>query len=456
MSTLWVKGARRILVGGPDWAETSGDLWIEDGRIVAVGGDQSPRALRAEGVRPRVLHARGLTVLPGLVQTHVHLGRSLLRGGPEGTRSWPRPTVGSFEAAHDPDSLRAAARLSLHELLRGGTTGVLDLGTTHHHGVVFEAIAESGIRAASGKAMMDEGHNVPRALLETTLDSLRESFDLAERWDGAADGRLRYAFSPRSVASCSEVLWREIGSLVHGKYLVHTQASEPGEGARREENVDGVRPVPFLANLGLLGPKTLIAHGVGANDDEMAALAGSGTRALLCPSVGRRLGADVAEWCRLRDAGVHVTIGADAAPANDRLDMFIEMREAARLARGQAGPGGPSAAEVLRAATEGGAEALGFDELGRLKPGWRADLIAVDLETAHAAPIADPVAALVHSARATDVRHTVVAGDVLMEDAAGLPWDEESIVRDAGEHGARLRERAREHAARQHTGEAKV
>ncbi|MCA9752768.1 MAG: amidohydrolase family protein, partial [Gemmatimonadetes bacterium] len=213
MSRVWVRGARRILLGGPDWESVEGDLLIEGDRVAAVGGDLSARAGDA-----RVLDATGLTVLPGLVQTHVHLCQTLFRGLAEDLRllPWLRTRVWPLEAAHDPDSLRASARLSAHELLRTGTTTILDMGTTHHHGVVFEVLEETGLRAASGKAMMDEGEGVPLGLLETTLDSLRESFDLAERWDGAAGGRLKYAFAPRFVLSCSDVLLREVVKLAKG------------------------------------------------------------------------------------------------------------------------------------------------------------------------------------------------------------------------------------------------
>jgi cytosine/adenosine deaminase-related metal-dependent hydrolase len=117
---------------------------------------------------------------------------------------WLRRRIWPLEAAHDERSMRASARLGLVEMIRAGTTSILDLGTVHHQDVVFEAMKEAGIRGFSGKAMMDRGVGVPKGLRETTRESLRESEGLCARWQGAEGGRLGYAFAPRFILSCSE------------------------------------------------------------------------------------------------------------------------------------------------------------------------------------------------------------------------------------------------------------
>src|SRR6185503_17190375 len=118
-------------------------------------------------------------------------------------------------------------------------TTILDMGTTRHHESIFRVLEESGIRAASGKAMMDDGDGVPLELLETTVESLRDSFDLAEKWDGAAQGRLRYAFAPRFVLACTEDLLREVARLTRGEFLLHTHAAESPEETVAVERVKG-------------------------------------------------------------------------------------------------------------------------------------------------------------------------------------------------------------------------
>jgi 5-methylthioadenosine/S-adenosylhomocysteine deaminase len=429
MSVVRLQGAARILRGGPEWEEASGDVLVRDGVIEAVGGDLAALAPDA-----RVVDASGLTLLPGLVQTHVHLCQTLFRGLAEDRTllPWLRERIWPLEAAHDPDSLRASTELSVLELLLGGTTTVLDMGTTHHHDVVFETLERSGLRAASGKAMMDEGEGVPTGLLETTLDSLRQSFDLAERWDGAAAGRLRYAFAPRFVLSCSDILFREVVSLAKDRYLLHTHASENANETEVVEQLRGRRNVEYLDDVGFLGSRTLLAHCIWLSDGEVKRLAVTKTQALHCPHTNLKLGSGVCEVHRLHQAGVPVSIGCDGAPANNTLDGFAEMRTAALLAQLKSGAGSVRAADILTMATRGGAEALGWgDRIGRIEPGLESDVIAVDLQTPHAAPVADPVTALVYSCRADDVRHVLVGGEVLVENGRATRLQAEVVVREA-------------------------
>lgn len=443
MSGVLLRGAARILLGGPEWTETSGDLLVWDGVIAQVGG-----TVPAPETPQRVLDARGLTLLPGFVQTHVHLCQTLFRGLAEDLPllPWLRGRIWPLEAAHDPDSLRASARLSVAELLRGGTTAILDMGTTHHHEAVFEVLQETGMRAAGGKAMMDEGEGVPVGLLETTMDSLRDSFALAERWDGAARGRLRYAFAPRFALSCSDVLFREVVALAKGKYLLHTHASENEHEAAAVREIKGRSNVEYLDSMGFLGPRTVVAHCIWLEDSEIARLAESGTKAAHCPGTNLKLGSGVLSLRRLLDAGVHVTFGADGAPANNTLDAFAEMRRAAHLASLRSGPGSVPAREILTRATKSGAEALGFGGVaGRLDRGMDADVIAVDLDTPHAAPVADPVTALVYSARADDVRHVLVRGEVLVEGGRLAHLDAAQVVAEARRQQRSLLERAADH-----------
>src|ERR1700688_545469 len=140
-----------------------GDVSIRDGRIAAIGS-------KLAGSHDRTIDARGGYVLPGLVQTHVHLCQTLFRGYADdlALMDWLRMRVWPMEAAHTPESLRAAARLATTELLCSGTTAVLTMETVHDTDVVFEAVAESGLRATIGKCMMDFDAQVPKRLQEQT------------------------------------------------------------------------------------------------------------------------------------------------------------------------------------------------------------------------------------------------------------------------------------------------
>src|SRR4249920_1852838 len=180
----------------------------------------------------RVIDARGGYILPGLIQTHIHLCQTLFRGYADDLplMDWLRRRVWPMEAAHTRQSLRAAARLAVTELLCSGTTSVLTMETVHETAAVFEAVAESGLRATIGKCMMDFNNDVPPRLQEQTQASIDESVAIHRQWHGAADGRLRAAFAPRFAVSCSRDLLEATAAVSAERgMLVHTHASEQRE-----------------------------------------------------------------------------------------------------------------------------------------------------------------------------------------------------------------------------------
>src|SRR4029079_3574689 len=162
-------------------------------------------------------------------QTHIHLCQTLFRGFADDLplMDWLRRRVWPMEAAHTPATRRSPARLATTERLSSGTTAVLTMETVHDTDVVFETVAESGLRAAIGKCMMDFDAQVPRRLQEETRASIDESVAIHARWDGAADGRLHAAFAPRFAVSCSRELLEAVADLSGQHHaLVHTHASE--------------------------------------------------------------------------------------------------------------------------------------------------------------------------------------------------------------------------------------
>src|SRR5262245_4073987 len=200
MSSLLIRSGI-VLTMNDRFDIVDGDVSIRDGRIVAV-------ASNIAGPHDRVIDAAGGYVLPGFVQTHVHLCQTLFRGYADDLHlmDWLHTRVWPMEAAHTPDTLRAAARLATTELLASGTTAVLTMETVHDTEVVFETVEESGLRATIGKCMMDFDAQVPSRLQERTQASLDESLAILKKWDGAANGRLHAAFAPRFAVSCSREL----------------------------------------------------------------------------------------------------------------------------------------------------------------------------------------------------------------------------------------------------------
>jgi 5-methylthioadenosine/S-adenosylhomocysteine deaminase len=420
-----------------------GDVSIRDGRIAAVGSERD----RSPAAHDAVVDAHGGWVLPGFVQTHVHLCQTLFRGSADDLTlmDWVRTRVWPLEAAHTPPTLRAAARLGIAELLASGTTTVLTMETVHETDVVFEAAAEAGIRATIGKCMMDAGDDVPARLREHTKASIDESVALGKRWDGAGQGRLRAAFAPRFALSCSPALLEAVASLSDANQtLVHTHASESRDEIALVRRLSGgLANIEYLAGLRLASPRLCCAHCVWADNREQGLLAEHEVKVLHCPSSNLKLGSGIAPVVAMRARGIHVSLGADGAACNNHLDMFTEMRLAALLQAVTQGPGALTARDALAMATRGGATALGLDaDIGSVEAGKHADLIVIDRDRPHLLPGLDPYSTIVYAARATDVRTTIVDGEILVHDGRPVRVDLGEITADARAAARELTARA--------------
>ena len=419
----------------------NGDVSIRDGTIAAV----APSITQPHDV---VIDAHGGFVLPGLVQTHIHLCQTLFRSYADDLplMDWLRTRIWPMEAAHTPASLRAAARLATTELLLSGTTSVLTMETVHDTDVVFEAAAESGIRATIGKCMMDAGADgTPARLRESAKSSLDESRQLRDRWHGAADGRLRAAYAPRFAVSCSRDLLEAVASEAAGtRTLVHTHASENrDEIALVRELSGGMSNIEYFAAVRLASPQLCTAHCVWVDDREQALLAEHDVKVMHCPSSNLKLGSGLAPVVEMRERGITVSLGADGAACNNRLDMFEEMRLAALLQATRRMPGLLTARDALAMATRDGARTLGLeDQVGSIDPGKRADLIVVDRDRLHLEPAGDPYSTLVYAARGSDVRTTIVDGVVLVDDFVPKRVDVNELRATARAEARRLADRA--------------
>jgi 5-methylthioadenosine/S-adenosylhomocysteine deaminase len=407
----------------------AGDLLVTKGRIQALGA-VPPEAVPA-GVQ--VLSAHGCAVLPGLVQGHVHLCQTLCRGAADDLPllAWLRERLFPYEAALSEDDITLAAQLGAAELLLSGTTAILDMGTVHHQDALAAAVAATGLRATIGKAMMDLTTAVPPRLRETTAQSLADSDALCQRWHGRENGRIRYAYAPRFVLSCTDRLLGEVGERVGARGPAPAPGRDPGRdpgprihthAAEQLEEVELVRSrfaagnVEALARLGIHGHRVTLAHCVHVGAPERQLLAAHGTHVAHCPSSNLKLGSGLAPVVELLQAGVNVALGADGAPCNNRLDGFTELRLAALLQKGRLGPDVLPAARALELATLGGARALGLHgELGSLEIGKRADITVVDLTGAHVLPVHSPISAVVYAAQAADVRYVLVDGQLLVD-----------------------------------------
>jgi len=421
-----------VLSMRPGDAPAVRDLFIDGQRIAASAGGET-------------IDASGCYVMPGLVQTHIHLVQTIFRGLAEelALLEWLRDRIWPLEAAHDEASLRATARLGLLDLLTTGTTTILDMGTTHGGDVIAEELVRSGIRAWFGQTMMDGGDGVPKGLRETTEASLDASARLAKTWDGTGDGRIGYAYAPRFALSCTRELLEAVGDTTKRLGLtIHTHSNENIAERALIEDATGQAPTAYLDSVGLVNERSVIAHGVNLDEREIAILADRGAAITHCPSSNLKLGSGIADVRALRDRGITVGIGADGAACNNRLDGFDELRLAALLAASLHGPGALTAWDILVLGTRDGARALRMDDqIGTLEVGKKADLIVLD-PSRLAGPAGDPATRIVYGGGSRAVRDVIVDGKVVVRNFAPLTLDAGEVNARAAETLPALAQRA--------------
>lgn len=406
------------------------DVAIEAGRIAAV----EPAGSIDPGRAREVLDAAGHALLPGLVNAHAHAAMTLYRGAAEDVpfTDWFSDFIRPLEANHTAEDIYWGTLLAIAEMFEAGITTFADHYFFLDH--VAEAVHQSGARANLVQCLYGGEEQAARGLDETRRHR--------ERWHGAAEGRIAVWVGPHSHYACSEGLLhacataaRQLGAGLH----LHLAEEEwEVEQCRREY---GVGPVELLRRAGVLEQPTLCAHAIVLDEEEMRVLGAHGAAVTTCPKTYLRLGTGNTPVLALRAAGVTVGIGSDGVASNATLDLWEQQRLASGLqkfAYGDATVATP--AEALAWATAGGAAALGWgDQIGRVAPGYQADLALLELHRPHLTPAPDLVAALAGQARPGDVRHLFVQGRAVLRDGQLLTIDRERAMAEVAARGERLR-----------------
>jgi len=263
-------------------------------------------------------------------------------------------------------------------------------------------------------------------------------------WGITADGRISTAVMPHSLTTVGEEYLEKYVPRVRDVGVpLHFHANETGDEVEPFED-DGVRPLAYADDLGMLEPGDFIAHGVHLDDTEIDLLAERDVGVVHCPASNMKLASGMAPVQRLLDASVTVGLGTDGAASNNDLDVFEEVCDAAMLGKLAADDASAvPAAAAVGLATTGSADVLGFDS-GRIEPGANADIAVLDLDAAHLTPAHDLLSHLAYAARGGDVRHTVCDGRVLMRDREVRSLDAERVRQRAGERARELVARASE------------
>ena len=347
-------------------------------------------------------------LIPGLINLHTHAAMTLLRGFADDLplMDWLERHIWPAEQTHVSSRfVKDGTLLACAEMLRGGVTCFNDM--YFFPDAAAEAALECGMRAAIGMIVMD----LATPYASDGPDYLAKGLTCRDKYKGEA--ALSFCFAPHAPYTVSDESFRQIATLV-GQIgaPIHCHLHETLEEIAHSESRYGVRPLERLARLGLLGPGFIGVHAIHLSEPEIDTLARHGCHVAHCPASNLKLASGLPDVARLLRAGINLGIGTDGAASNNRLNMFGEMRLAALLAKGVANDAAALPAHAaLKAATLGGAKALGLDDqVGSLAPGKRADLVAVNLSGLDLLPVFDPLSHLVYVAGREQVSHVWVDG----------------------------------------------
>ncbi|GEL07427.1 amidohydrolase [Salisediminibacterium halotolerans] len=421
----------RVITMAEDQAVFTGGVLFDNERIHSVfsgKGDQSIAVKAAVKV-----DAKGKWLMPGLVNTHAHLGATLLRGLGEDlpldqwlkTVMWPNEAKLNRELAH------VSADLALTEMIRSGTTAYLDM---YHLFMdeMAEKAAESGMRAVIARGMIGIGAS------ETEQKAkLDESVQLFKTYHNAAEGRVRVMLAPHAPYTCPPDFLRRTADIAKRNNIsVHTHLAETRTEIDEYKAKYQKHPASHLAELGLFDVPALVAHGVHLSDREINLLKEKDVAVSHNPISNLKLGSGVAPLRKLTEAGVKTALGTDSAASNNTLDMFEELRSAALIHKGMhENPQETKAYDLLKMAGQTGAEVLGFNNTGRIESGCEADLILIDPDAPHLTPssVERTISHLVYAVKGSDVTDVWVKGRQLMNNRELTSLDEEKIRYEANQ-----------------------
>ncbi len=391
-----------------------------------------------QGYEGKIYDYPDSTLIPGFVQTHVHLCQTLFRGLADDLQllEWLQKKIFPFENAHNKNSLRISAKLGINELLLGGTTTLLDMGTLRHQEVVFEEMISSGIRGFSGKCLIDENELFP-SFKSSTENELKYMNELANEFHNVEEGRIRYGFAPRFVLSCSEELLKETKSMMNDfpGSVYHTHSSENKNEISEVRKKYNKENIEYFDSINVLDDHTVLAHCIHLNENEKQILKNKNVKVAHCPSANLKLGSGIANIPEYIERGISVSIGADGPPCNNNLSVFTEMRLAALIQKPIHGAEAMDAKTVFKIATIEGAKALHLEnEVGSIEIGKKADLVLMDLNS-YVNSVVDNdeqvYSNIVYSSGTNNVRSVMINGKWILTDGESLIYDKDILREDS-------------------------
>lgn len=424
-----VSGGIVLTMGQKARSYPNGSVAIKGDTIVAVGTKVGLPALKT-------IDARNCIVMPGLVNTHTHGAMVYFRGLADDLplQEWLSKYIWPMEARFVRASMvRDATELAVLEMVKSGTTLFNDMYFFEEEAAV--AAKKIGIRAMLGKALF----NFPGPDGKSPVARLRSAERFIEKWQH--DPLIKPALAPHAPYTCSKDLLQETKKLADRHRLpYHIHLAETRTEVEESKKRHGLTPPAYLEKLGVLGSNVIAVHCCWLSDDDIRLLKEYKVAVAHCPQSNMKLASGIAPVVKLITEGITVGLGTDGAASNNSLDMLEEMGSAAKLQKITTGdPTVLPAQKVVSMATMSGAMVLGLgSEFGSLEPGKKADIIIIDLDKPHAAPMFDPYSHLVYAAKGGDVKTVIVNGKIIMENYKMVTVNEEEIIEKAKKFSVRL------------------
>ncbi|GLX67273.1 amidohydrolase family protein [Paenibacillus glycanilyticus] len=431
----------QVIPGG--YVLLEGDLISEVGEWPADGSKDS-----LLGQVDLVVDAAGKAVIPGLVNGHTHLFQTFIRGVSDDLplAEWLRQIIWPASLAMEEEDFYLAAMIGCIENLKSGATYIMDHHYVHTHAGndngVLRAMRESGIRGHMARGGVDLSYE-PR-LSETIEQIFDRTDDLLDHWQGAAEGRISIALGPLNLYGCSESFLKQAAKYCErNKLITHIHVAETRDQIDNTMERFGLRNLELVEAVGLLSRHTQVVHGVWLDDAELDLLQKHEATVIHCPVSNMYLASGVARVPEMLERGINVALGTDGPGSNNCQDNLEVLKFTACLHKvDQLDSTLLPPMQVLKMGTVNGAKAIGrAHDLGSLKPGKKADIVVIDLQKAHIAPIHRVSSAIVYNANGNDVDSVFVNGELVVHRGKCTLVDEEEIIRRAQARVNVLRQR---------------
>ncbi len=442
MAKILLKNIYHLYQGEGMEELTGADLLIHGNRIEAVAEE-----IPAENVQ-RVIDCSSHVVIPGLINTHHHFFQTLTRNIPAVQNAklfdWLLHLYEIWKHI-DPEAVYYSSLLAMGELLKTGCTATTD----HHYlypegfsgdimALQFEAARSLGMRFSPTRGSMSlskkDGGLPPDSVVQTEEHILEDSLRVIEAYHDPDELSMqRIILAPCSPFSVTPELMKETARLARSHQVrLHTHLAETEDENEFCRQMFSTRPLGLMERCEFIGNDVSYVHGIHFNDEELKLLSRTKTHIAHCPSSNMRLGSGI---CRIRemiDLGVPAALAVDGSASNDSSDMLGEVRQAMLLQRVKYGSGALTAREALALAVKGGADLLGFPRLGKLMPGYGADIAVFDVSTlGYAGSQSDPLASLLFTGFCHSASYTIVNGRIAVDDGKLTGIDEQEIAVNA-------------------------